>query len=98
MRSLQTMKIDVRVLSLSNFLFAGLWHGILLMARRHGENTAAFLQTLYYVLPLLTFVLSLVLLGSREGGRRPHAGWLWPAVAAGFSPFVTFCIYIALSK
>ena len=97
MRSLQSIKIDVRALAASNFLLVGSWHLIFLLARRHGENTAALLQTLFYMLPLLTIILSFVLLGSREGGRWPHRGWLWPAVAAGFSPCVTFCLYVARS-
>jgi len=90
MRSLRTTKIDVRALAASNFLLVGFWHLILLIARRHGENTAALLQTLFYVLPVLTIILSCVLLGSRDGGRWPHARWLWPAVIAGFTPCVTF--------
>ena len=97
MRSLQTIKIDVRALSVSNFLLVGFWHFILLVARRHGENTAALLQTLFYILPLLTVILSSVLLGSRAGGRWPYAAWLWPAVIVGFTPCVTFCLYVALS-
>jgi hypothetical protein len=97
MRSLQMIKVDVRVLAVSNLLFVGCWHLILLLLRRHGENTAALLQTLFYVLPLLTIILSSVLLGSREDGHWPHGGWLWPAVAAGFSPCVTFCLFVAFS-
>jgi hypothetical protein len=92
------MKIDVRILSLCNVLFAGMWHVILLTTRRRGENTAVILQALFYLLPLITLVFSLILLDSREGDRWAHAKWLWPAAAAGFSPFVTFGIYVAVSK
>ena len=97
MRSLRTIKIDVRALALSNFLSAGFWHIILLVLRRHGASTTALLQTLFYVLPVLGIILSCVLLGSREGGRWPHGEWLWPAVAAGLSPCFTFCLDVALS-
>jgi hypothetical protein len=97
MRSLQTIKIDFRALSVINFLLVGFWHFILLAGPWHGENTAALVQTLFYVLPLLAIILSCVLLWSREGGRWPYAAWLWPAVAVGFTPCVTFCLYVALS-
>jgi hypothetical protein len=98
MRSLQTTKIDVRAVAVGNIFLAAFWHLILLTTRRHGENTAALLQTLFYVLPLLTIILSSVLLGSRQGGRWAHPAWLWPAVVAGFSPCLTYCVYVALSR
>jgi hypothetical protein len=91
-------EIDVKVLASINLLSAGLWHVVHFSTRQSGENTAVVLQALYYLLPLLTIILSLILLGSGKGNRWCYGKWRWPAVAAGFTPCITFCLYIASSR
>jgi len=94
MNALRSANVDNRFLGMANLTSAAVWHPILFVAFRSRENTPVLLQGLFYLLPLLSLVISLVLVVGLVNRSQHCPAWLWLPVVAGFSPFVTFVLYV----
>jgi hypothetical protein len=96
-RALTQIKVGDQFVAAGIFILAAVWHLILWQATRTGEHTAAALQALYYVLPWATILLPLLLLASRISRRQSFGRWLFAALLAGVSPWITFALYVWIS-
>jgi hypothetical protein len=99
MRALMQTTIGVRTQAVSILALAAGWHWIMWFGRKAGENTAVIIQALFYLLPLLTTLLSLSLIGTRLSAHQPRGLWVYLAALVGLSPWLALaCWFISWSK
>lgn len=93
MRSLEKVTIDLRVQAVAIYILIVFWHCILFGVHRSGENLPAILLTLYFLLPLLTTLLALIVLDSRIRHRQRCPWWVYFAVPFGLIPWIWYACF-----
>jgi hypothetical protein len=93
MRALGNITIDIRFQAITVYFLVAVWHGLLWLNHRGGENLAVVLQGLYFLLPLLTTLLALIILEGRIRHRQRCSWWVYLAVLVGLIPWIWYAHY-----
>jgi hypothetical protein len=93
MRAFGNITIDIRVQAVTVYLLAAVWHGVLWLSHRSGANLAVVLEGLYFLLPLVTTLLAVIILESRVRHHQRCTWWVYMAVFVGLVPWIWYACY-----
>jgi hypothetical protein len=68
------------------------WYWDRWICRRSGERTPAVAETLFFALPILTAVLSFIVLDTRMRDRQRCNWWFYVALLSGLVPWFSMCL------
>jgi hypothetical protein len=92
MCALKLPTLSYRALALIILAIVGFWYGDLWICRRYGDRAPAICDALAFALPILTAVLSYIVLDTRMRNLQPSDVWFYVGLLGGLVPWVSICI------
>ena len=93
MATLQQRSLSYRTQALIILFIVAFWHVNLWITRRsHDDRAPVITFALFWALPLLSAVLSYIVLDTRMRDRQPSDVWFWVGLVGGVVPWVSMCI------
>jgi hypothetical protein len=92
MNALKQGLLSYRSQALITLTVVVLWYWDVRICRRSGERAPAIAMILFFALPILTAVLSFVVLDSRIRDRQRSDWWFYVALLSGLVPLFSMFI------
>jgi hypothetical protein len=92
MRALKPEVLSYRSQAIIILAIVLLWYLDLWILRRPGDRAPVICEALAFALPILTPVLSYLILDTRMRKRQPGDIWFFVGLLGGLVPWVSICI------
>ena len=92
MRTLKLPPLSYRAQAIFILAVVVCWYLDVWLLRHTGERTPAIFDVIAFALPILTPVLSYLVLDTRMRSRQPGDAWFYVGLLGGLVPWVSICI------